>query len=94
MRRFGRILLCLLAASGQAIADDADSRNRQSTPPASTAEPAKADGQQDFVPGGVAQSFVIPKNTCESGTSIQKLLTAKPARPARTDKPAKPDKTK
>jgi len=31
-----------------------------------------------FVPGGVAQSFVIPKNTCESGTSIQKLLTNKP----------------
>lgn len=88
------VLLCLLVASGQGIADDADKKDRQSTPTAPAADPAKADGQQDFVPGGVAQSFVIPKNTCESGTSIQKLLTAKPAKPARTDKPNKPDKTK
>jgi hypothetical protein len=92
MSPLGRILLCLLAASGPVIAADADKLDRQSTPPASTADTAKADGQQGFVPGGVAQSFVIPKNTCESGTSIQKLLTAKPARPARSGKPR--DKTK
>lgn len=39
---------------------------------------SSAAAKATFVPGGVAQSFVIPKNTCESGTSIQKLLTGKP----------------
>lgn len=39
---------------------------------------AKPKVEASFVPGGVAQSFVIPKNTCESGTTLQKLLTNKP----------------
>lgn len=30
-----------------------------------------------FVPGGMSQSFVIPKNTCESGSPIQKLFREK-----------------
>jgi putative intracellular protease/amidase len=31
-----------------------------------------------FVPGGTSQSFVIPSNTCEQGTPLQKLLRDKP----------------
>jgi hypothetical protein len=37
-----------------------------------------AAAKASFVPGGAAQSFVIPKNTCESGVTLQKLLTDKP----------------
>jgi hypothetical protein len=78
--------LCLLIALGHAFADDGGkkAKNAKRSVPA---KPAKAEGQQSFVPGGVASSFVIPKNTCESGTSIQKLLTDKPP----SDKP---DQTK
>lgn len=76
-------VLALLVVAGQAFADDAGKKARKAKPSA-PASSAKAAGQQNFVPGGVASSFVIPKNTCESGTSIQKLLTDKPP----------PDKTK
>lgn len=38
----------------------------------------KPKAEANSVPGGAAQSFVIPKNTCESGTTLQKLLTDKP----------------
>lgn len=79
--------LCLLVAVWSAHAEDGGKKaaTQKKSTPAKTS--TKVAGKQEFVPGGVAQSFVIPKNTCESGTPIQKLLTDKP--PAE-----KPDKTK
>lgn len=70
-------VLCLLVASGHVMASDSEKKAKKAKQSA-PASPAKAEGKQEFVPGGVASSFVIPKNTCESGVSIQKLLTDKP----------------
>jgi hypothetical protein len=78
MKHLRIALLCLLLASGQAFAEGGDKKAKTVKQPAPPASSSKPEGKQDFVPGGVAQSFVIPKNTCESGTSIQKLLTDKP----------------
>lgn len=79
--------LCLLLGTGHVCAEDGGKKAATPKQSAPAKPPTKAAGKQEFVPGGVASSFVIPKNTCESGTPIQKLLTDKP--PAE-----KPDKTK
>jgi hypothetical protein len=39
---------------------------------------AKPKAEQTATPGGMPQSFVIPSNTCEQGTPLQKLLRDKP----------------
>lgn len=74
-------LACLLAASLPAGADSGDGtaagKDKEAKPRAAPVS-SKPKGKQDFVPGGIAQSFVIPKNTCESGTPLQNLLTDKP----------------
>jgi hypothetical protein len=80
--------LCLLVAAGQAFADGGDrkavmDKEKEAKQSAAPATSGTSGGKQDFVPGGVAQSFVIPKNTCESGVTLQKLLTDKPP----SDKP-------
>jgi hypothetical protein len=78
------IFAILFAASGGAIGESTDAsqppaaQNDQAKKRAAPARQAKPKAEASFVPGGTAQSFVIPKNTCESGTSIQKLLTDKP----------------
>jgi hypothetical protein len=77
------VSLCLLVAGGPVFADSSDkkapaAKEKEAKQFAAPASSSKPDGKQEFVPGGVAQSFVIPKNTCESGVSIQKLLTDKP----------------
>jgi hypothetical protein len=77
------VLLCLVVASGQAFADDSEKQAKKAKQSAPAKTSTRTAGKQEFVPGGVAQSFVIPKNTCESGTPIQKLLTDKPP----SDKP-------
>jgi hypothetical protein len=78
-------LAVLLAASGSALGESTpapaarnDQAEKQTRKPAAKKPEPKPTAQESFVPGGVAHSFVIPKNTCESGTSIQKLLTDKP----------------
>ncbi|MBI4998052.1 MAG: hypothetical protein HZC22_14395 [Rhodocyclales bacterium] len=74
-------LAVLLAASGSALGESSPAPaapEKQTRKPAAKKPEPKPTAQESFVPGGVAQSFVIPKNTCESGTSIQKLLTDKP----------------
>lgn len=74
-------LAVLLAVSGSALGESTPvpaAPEKQAKKPAAKKPEAKPKAQESFVPGGVAQSFVIPKNTCESGTSIQKLLTDRP----------------
>jgi hypothetical protein len=39
---------------------------------------AQPKAEQTATPGGMPQSFVIPSNTCEQGTPLQKLLRDKP----------------
>lgn len=70
--------LCLLIASGPLLADEGGKKTKPAKQSVPATTSTKSEGKQDFVPGGVASSFVIPKNTCESGVSIQKLLTDKP----------------
>lgn len=71
-------VICLVVASGCVLAAGDEKKAKKTKQPPAPATSSKPEGKQDFVPGGVAQSFVIPKNTCESGVSIQKLLTDKP----------------
>jgi hypothetical protein len=78
MRRLRMMPLCLLLATGQVCADDGGKKAEKPKQSAPAKPATKAAGKQEFVPGGVAQSFVIPKNTCESGVTLQKLLTDKP----------------
>ncbi len=78
MNRLRVAVLGLLLAAGHVLAADDEKKAGKAKQPEPATSSVKADGKQDFVPGGVARSFVIPKNTCESGTPIQKLLTDKP----------------
>ncbi len=72
----------LLAVSSGVFAEPTDkdqppaARQKQSKKRAAATE-AKPKAEQT-APGGMPQSFVIPSNTCEQGTPLQKLLTDKP----------------
>jgi hypothetical protein len=81
MKRLRIVPLGLLLASGLLFADEGGKKEQPANSSAAEAHAATAERQQSFVPGGVAPSFVIPKNTCESGSSLQKLMTGKPAKP-------------
>ena len=78
MRRLRMMPLCLLLATGQVFADDGGKKAEKPKQSAPAKPATKAAGKQEFVPGGVAQSFVIPKNTCEQGKPIQELKRDKP----------------
>jgi hypothetical protein len=77
------LLASLLAVSGSGLAE-----STAKEPPAATqkkppkkrasAADAKPKAEEGATPGGLPQSFVIPSNTCEQGTPLQKLLTDKP----------------
>lgn len=75
------LLLVSVASAGNTLADDAATNAK---PPVATKSPAKKvaapapSANPSAVPGGMPQSFVIPANTCEQGTPLQKLLRDKP----------------
>lgn len=74
-------LAFLFAASGSALGEPSPAPvtpEKQTKKRAAPAREATPKPEASFVPGGTAQSFVIPKNTCESGVTLQKLLTDKP----------------
>jgi hypothetical protein len=84
------LLACLAAASGDGLAEPIDKGQPPTTQDnhpkkriaaAKTGAPAgesKPKEEPAFVPGGMPQSFIIPSNTCEQGTPLQKLLRDKP----------------
>lgn len=70
----------LLAETGDKTQKENDARqgaaSTAAVPPAKDVATKKAEAS--FVPGGMPKSFVIPSNTCEQGTPLQKLLRDKP----------------
>jgi hypothetical protein len=77
------VFAILFAASGGVSADTSDkeqppaAQRKQPTKRAAAKE-ATPKAEQAATPGGMPQSFVIPSNTCEQGTPLQKLLRDKP----------------
>ncbi len=79
------VVALLFAASGGVAAETtgkatppaAQEKQQVKTRPAPPGD-AKPAEEEAFVPGGMPKSFVIPKNTCEQGSPLQKLLRDKP----------------
>jgi hypothetical protein len=78
------VLACFVAA-GDSLADEAtakarapSTREKPAVKNKGASTPSKPTTEPTFVPGGMPQSFVIPANTCEQGTPLQKLLRDKP----------------
>jgi len=77
------LLASLFALSGGSLAEStakeqpAAARKKQPKKSAAVAE-AKPKAEESTTAGGMPQSFVIPSNTCEQGTPLQKLLRDKP----------------
>jgi hypothetical protein len=77
------VFVVLFAASSGASAEPADPAQPSASPQKQAGKrtapaPAKPKGEPATTPGGMPQSFVIPSNTCEQGTPLQRLLTDKP----------------
>lgn len=69
----------LLAETGNKAQKEIDARQGAASTAAVPAKDAAAKkAEASFVPGGMPKSFVIPSNTCEQGTPLQKLLRDKP----------------
>lgn len=82
MKRSLVLLASLLAVSGSGLAQSttkeppAAQKKQARKPAAATAVKPKV--EDSTTPGGMPQSFVIPSNTCEQGTPLQRLLRDKP----------------
>lgn len=83
MKPFLTVCAILFAVSAGASAEPADkpqpTASRKKPPKQQVhAKEDKPKAEEGTTPGGLPHSFVIPSNTCEQGTPLQKLLTDKP----------------
>jgi hypothetical protein len=74
------VLFAVWSGASAEPADKAQPSAARQKQPGKRAAPAqvKPKVESAATPGGMPQSFVIPSNTCEQGTPLQKLLTDKP----------------
>jgi hypothetical protein len=86
MKRAMILFACWGLASGGLLAETGDKTQKEldtrhdvgSTAAVPAKDTAAKKAEASFVPGGMPKSFIIPSNTCEQGTPLQKLLRDKP----------------